>query len=247
MSAIEIKNLSVHYGSVCALQNVNLIIENNEFVGIIGPNGGGKTTLIKVILGLLKHSGGNIKINNNAKIGYVPQFTAFDRNFPINVLDVVLMGGLSNKIKIFKRHSKNDILYAKSIMEKLDILKFKDRQIGQLSGGQLQKVLIARALFSNPKILILDEPTASIDSKTKKEIYELLKELNKEKTILIVSHDMEDIFHYIDSVICVNKTLHYHGNDKKLDKNTLEKVYGCPVNLFLDNDKKISNREDRND
>lgn len=247
MSAIELKNLSVHYGSVCALQKVNLTIENNEFVGIIGPNGGGKTTLIKVILGLVKHSSGNIKINSNTKIGYVPQFTSFDRKFPINVLDVVLMGGLSNKIKIFKKHSKNEILYAESIMGKLDILKFKDRQIGQLSGGQLQKVLIARALFSNPKILILDEPTASIDSKTKKEIYELLKELNKEKTILIVSHDMEDIFRYIDSVICVNKTLHYHGDDKKLDKNILEKVYGCPINLFLDNDKKISNREDKND
>jgi len=251
MYDIEIKDLSVYYGSVCALQNINLKVKNKEFLGIIGPNGGGKTTLLKVILKLIKPSAGWVSIRGNTSIGYVPQFTVFNRHFPINVLDVILMGKLPKKIKWFQRYSAQDKKHAEEIMGKLGLLKFKDRQIGQLSGGQLQKVLIARALVTDPEILILDEPTANIDAKARKEIYEMLKKLNEDITILIVSHSMEEIFLYLDSVVYINRTLHYHEKETKLSYEILEKVYGYPANFFIENQvisrELKSHREGKND
>lgn len=231
MGIIEVKDLCVDYGQIRALDNINLNVKKGEFLGIIGPNGGGKTTLLKVLLGLIKPTKGELKVNNKKPIGYVPQFTNFDRGFPISVLDVVLIGSLEGRIKFFHKFNKNQIKKAEDIMKSLSILDFKDRQISQLSGGQLQKVLIARALMVDPEIMILDEPTASLDANAKTDIYNLLKELNKEKTIIVVSHDMGVINSYIDTVACLNKNLHYHGDDSKLRQNTLEKVYGCPVEL----------------
>lgn len=207
MNDIEIKKLSVSYGHVCALKDINLEIRSREFVGITGPNGAGKSTLLKVLLGILKPTSGSISLKDNISIGYVPQFTSFDRNFPIKVLDVILMGKLSSKIKLFKRYSKQDIERAENIMDILGILKFENRQVGQLSGGQLQKVLIARALMTNPDVLVLDEPTASLDFKAKIEVYELLGKIKKEKTIIIVTHDMEEIVSYADRVVYLNKGL----------------------------------------
>ncbi|WP_099189436.1 metal ABC transporter ATP-binding protein [Tepidibacter mesophilus] len=207
MNNIEIKNLSVSYGSVCALKDINLKIGSREFLGITGPNGAGKSTLLKVLLGIIEPTSGSISLKDNMSIGYVPQFTSFDRNFPITVLDVILMGKLSNRIKLFKRYSKAEIDRARNIMDKLDILKFEKRQIGQLSGGQLQKVLIARALMTNPEILVLDEPTASLDFKAKTEIYEMLSKIKEEKTIIIVTHDMEEVVSYTDRVVYLNKGL----------------------------------------
>ncbi|MBF8984246.1 ABC transporter ATP-binding protein [Lutibacter sp. B2] len=239
MYDIEINDVSVNYGPICALQNINLKVKSKEFLGIIGPNGGGKTTLIKALLGLLKPTIGSISIKGNHTIGYVPQFTFFDRNFPINVLDVILMGRLPKKISLFHRYSAKDKKRAEEIMDKLGILEFKNRQIGQLSGGQLQKVLIGRALITDPKILILDEPTASLDTKTKKEIYEILKMLNEDKTILIVSHDIEELFSYIDSVTYINKKLHYHKNDSSLNHEDIKKSCGYSVKLFRE--KEIQN------
>lgn len=238
---IETKNLSVNYGSVCALKDINLKVKKNEFLGIIGPNGGGKTTLLKVLLGIIKPTTGIVNINRDKKIGYVPQFTHFDRSFPVSVLDVILMGRLPKKMSIFHKYNKSDKEKAEKILNELNIIDLKNRQIGKLSGGQLQKVLIARALITNPDIIILDEPTASIDSKTKLEIYDILKRLNKQKTIIIVSHDMKHVFSYIDSVACVNKTLHYHGNDNELNDDILEDVYGCPVKIFMDSKEEHNN------
>ena len=232
MYDIEINDVSVNYGPVYALQNINLKVKSKEFLGIIGPNGGGKTTLLKALLGLLKPTTGSISIKGNHTIGYVPQFTFFDRNFPISVLETILMGRLPKKISWFHRYSAKDKKRAEEIMNQLGILEFKNRQIGQLSGGQLQKVLIARALIIDPEILILDEPTASLDTKTKKEIYEILKMLNEDKTILIVSHDLEDLFSYIDSVAYVNRTLQYHRNDSNLNHENLQKGCGYSVKLF---------------
>ncbi|WP_432404071.1 metal ABC transporter ATP-binding protein [Wukongibacter sp. M2B1] len=229
MYDIEIKDLSVYYGSVCALQNINLKVKSKEFLGIIGPNGGGKTTLLKVLLRLLKPTTGSISIKGSQPIGYVPQFAFFDRSFPISVLDVILMGRLPKKIKLFQRYSAKEKKHAEEIMEELGILELKNRQIKQLSGGQLQKVLIARALITDPKILMLDEPTASLDSKAKKEIYEMLDKLNREKTILIVTHEMEEIVSYIDSLVYVNKTLDNYGNDLELKDKLISKVYGLPA------------------
>ncbi|SHK09059.1 metal ABC transporter ATP-binding protein [Paramaledivibacter caminithermalis] len=251
MYDVEIKDLSVYYGSVCALQNIDLKIKSKEFLGIIGPNGGGKSTLLKVLLRLIKPTTGSISIRGSGPIGYVPQFAFFDRSFPINVLDVILMGKLPKKIKWFRRYSAKDINHAEKIMEELGILEFKNRQIKQLSGGQLQKVLIARALITDPKILLLDEPTSSLDSKTKKEIYEMINRLRREKTILIVTHETEDIFPYIDSIAYVNKTLKYYKNDLELSHGIVKKMYGFPNKLITKEEiihrKLVSYREDRDD
>lgn len=241
MNAIEIENLNVDYNNINVLKDINLTIEDKEFVAVIGPNGGGKTTLLKAILGLVKPSKGNIRVygssleDKSRAIGYVPQFTKFEKTFPIDVFDVVLTGRLKSNIKFFHRYSKEDIEYAQSIMNMLDIYELKDRQIGQLSGGQLQRVLIARALCTEPKLLLLDEPTASLDEQSKNNIYLILKELNKKITILIVTHDGGFVFSYIDKVACLNQKLFYHG-EPELNKDTMDKVYGCPVDAIAHGD-----------
>lgn len=241
MYDVYIQNLSVYYNSVCALKDINLKVKNKEFIGIIGPNGGGKTTLLKVLLKLIKPTSGSIFIDQEKSIGYVPQSTFFDKRFPINVLDVILMGKLEQKIQFYKKFAIDDKKHADEIMSNLGILELKHRQIGQLSGGQLQKVLIARALISNPKILILDEPTASLDSKTKKDIYDILKKLKKEKTILMVTHDTEDIFSCIDNIAYVNKTLNYYKNTSLLNHENLK---NNPIRFSINNnEKKVSYKE----
>jgi len=253
---IEIENLSVYYNDICALSNINLTVNERDFLGIMGPNGGGKSTLLKVILGLLKPSEGSIKILGQAPgksispIGYVPQFSGFDKGFPINVQDVVLMGRLKEKNYLFHRYSKEDRAIADTVMKNLDVYNFKDRQIGQLSGGQLQRVLIARALAVQPKVLLLDEPTSSLDTGSKPDIYKILKDLNKEITIIVVTHDIGAVSSYIKTVGCLNKVLYYHS-EPKLTYDTIKKVYSCPIDLIahgiphrvLDNHKEDKNAE----
>lgn len=236
MYAIQIENLYVYYNKLCALENINLKVKHKEFLGIIGSNGGGKTTLLKTIIGLLKPNQGKVLLSSNTRIGYVPQFSTFDQTFPMRVIDVVTMGKIPKKIKLFYKHSKEDLQNAFEIMKKLNIYQYRYKQIGQLSGGQLQKVLIARALFTNPTVLILDEPTANIDINAKTEIYKLLKELKKSYTILLVSHDIDQLYKYIDSVLCVNKTSHYISRDSKIDQQKIEETYGCPVKLFAESE-----------
>ncbi len=237
MKALSIKDLSVNYGKNKVLKNINLDINDKHFLGIIGPNGGGKSTLLKVIAGLIEYKNGEVKIYNNSPnkvndvIGYVPQASEFDRSFPINVEEVILTGSLSSKLVIFKKYNNQDLKKSKSIMKKLDIFNLKERQIGQLSGGQLQKVLIARALMTKPKILLLDEPTASIDASSTTQIYDLLEELNNNMTIIVVTHNMEAVSSYFDSIACLNKTLYHHKDEKQLDSETVKSVYGCPVDL----------------
>ncbi len=233
MYDIEIKNLQVNYGEVIALKDINLNIKHKSFLGIIGPNGGGKTTLFKVVLGLIKPISGSVKVKDNIKIGYVPQSTSFDKSFPILVKDVILMGKLDKTFKAFKKYSKKDKEEAVDIMKKLDIYNLKNRQIGELSGGQLQRVLIGRTLVNNPDVLLLDEPTSSLDSDAKREIFDLLKELNKNKTVVVITHDMEYVFKYIDSLACVNQNIHYHDEDKSITEDSLKDIYNCPINLLL--------------
>lgn len=251
MSAINIRNLSVYYDAECALKDINLKVKSKDFLGIIGPNGGGKTTLLKVLLKLIKPSSGVVEINEHGPIGYVPQHTSFDRTFPINVNEVILMGRLNKGSKWFHRYSQHDRKKADKIMQQLSLSAFSHKQIGKLSGGQLQKVLIARALMTNPNILILDEPTANIDKTTKLEIYEILRDLNKDMTILLVTHDMEDVFPYLDSVLCVNKTAHYIDNKSVSNEKVLEETYGCPVKIFSESTLKhqhlVDNKEDIHD
>ncbi len=237
MNAIEIKNLNIDYDNLKALKDINITIKDKEFIAILGPNGGGKSSLLKAILGLITPSSGEIKVyGKNPKdkknsIGYVPQFSKFEKNFPVSVIDVVLMGRLKSGMNFFHKYSKQDIEFAKNIMNVLEIYELKNRQIGQLSGGQMQRVLIARALCTEPKLLLLDEPTASLDVQSKTSIYSLLKELNKNITILIVTHDTGFVFSYIDKIACLNQKLFYHG-EPELNENIMDKVYGCPVDAI---------------
>ncbi len=235
--AIELEDVSVKLGEQLVLSNISMQIPEKDFLGIIGPNGGGKTTLLKTILGIIKPVNGNIKIlgdknyDRKKMIGYVPQASLFDNNFPISVLDVVLMARLPSGLNWFHNYSRDDILAAESILDKLDILELKDRQIGQLSGGQLQRVLLARGLAVDPEILLLDEPTASVDAANTSLIYSLLNELNREKTIIVVTHDLAAVSSYFNNLACLNRKLHHHGS-KELNKETTDRVYGCPVDLI---------------
>jgi len=208
----------------------------NDFMGIIGPNGGGKTTLLKVILGLVKTSQGKVTVlgggpeENRKFIGYVPQYSQFDRDFPISVQEVVLMGR-TGQVGLMKRFSREDKMLALRALETVDVLDFKDRQIGKLSGGQQQRVFIARALVAEPKILLLDEPTAGIDMPMQTEFYELLARLKQRMAIVLVSHDISAVSIYVDSIACLNRQLYYHGS-KEVGTEILEATYKCPVQII---------------
>jgi len=228
---IEIQDLNFSYNSQLALRDVNLSVNHGDFVAMIGPNGGGKTTLLKLMLGLLKANSGDVRIFNKPpqdvshRIGYVPQDIHINKNFPISALDVVLMGTLRPG-KGWSRHSHQDRQAALNALEQVEMKKFRDHRIGELSGGQKQRVFVARALVTDPELLFLDEPTASIDTRGQNEFYRLLKELNESITIIVVSHDLMVISGYVKSVLCVNRRLHYHGH-AELTGEMIEMMYDC--------------------
>ncbi|MFC1839526.1 metal ABC transporter ATP-binding protein [Thermodesulfobacteriota bacterium] len=233
---VSLKNISVKYGGITVLRDHNFSVYNDDFIGIIGPNGGGKTTLLKTILGLVKPAKGDIKVfgkdpeEARQRVGYVPQVLEFDRDFPISVKDTVLMGRLSGK-GFFRFYNKED---HEAVDRALEIVEMNDkstRKIGSLSGGERQRVLIARALASEPDLILLDEPTASIDPQMKTGIYELLKELKENMAIILVTHDIGVISSHVDKVACLNCQLYYH-NSKEIPRETLEAVYHCPVDII---------------
>jgi zinc transport system ATP-binding protein len=215
MKAVEIKELFFKYNSEWILKNINLTLDDKEFLAIIGPNGGGKTTLLKLILGFLKPDKGEIKIYNKSPlsarnlIGYVPQYTTFSLDIPITVFDIVLQGRVK-KSKFF--YSKEDKEKALNILKKLKIENLKNKKISDLSGGQRQKVLIARALVTEPKILIMDEPTSAIDINGQKEILDLIE--NIKITRIVVSHDIKILFKEVDKIAYINKTAVIHEGPK---------------------------------
>ena len=233
---IRLEDVWVHYDSLTALEGVNLSVKEGDFLGIIGPNGGGKTTLLKVILGLVKPSRGKVIVMGNSPerarkfIGYIPQYSPFDRDFPASVWDVVLMGRLGHRGR-FKRYTPEDKRIAAEALRKVEMFDLKDRQIGKLSWGQKQRVLIARALATEPKILLLDEPASSLDSRIEVGLYELLRTLNREITIILVSHDIGVISAYVKTIACLNRRLIYHGL-KEITSDMLEGSYQCPVDLI---------------
>jgi len=237
--AIALNQVNVSYGSEQVLSDISVNFPASEMTAIIGPNGGGKTTLLKVISGLIKIESGEISIfGEDAKaarekgwLGYVPQAAQFDKLFPIKVEEVLLTGTLKNHLIPFKKYSNDNYRKSYEILEQLGLLELKDRQIGHLSGGQLQKVLIGRALVKGPKILLLDEPTASIDTQTKNQIYQILHQLVPEMTIIIVTHDIGAISSYFDTVACLNRKIHYHGTDQ-LTQGIIDDTFGCPVDLI---------------
>ena len=215
---VHIENLYFSYNGQEVLQNINLTVNKSDFVSIIGPNGGGKTTLLKLILGLLKptrgtvHIKGKVPLENGTVIGYVPQFINHNLNFPASALDVVLMGKYDPAKRSLFRDKQLDRRQALEALAQIGMADFAGRKITDLSGGQRQRVLIARALVTAPELLVLDEPTASLDTKGQTDFFSLLKELNRELTILVVSHDLYIVSSYAKSIACVNKRLHYHQN-----------------------------------
>jgi zinc transport system ATP-binding protein len=228
---IDIQNLNFSYNRQPVLIDVNLTVQAGEFIAMIGPNGGGKTTLLKLMLGLLNAESGRIRILGKTpqevshRIGYVPQDVHINKDFPISALDVVLMGKLKPG-RGWSRHSELDRRAALHALEQVEMEKYYDHRIGELSGGQKQRVFVARALVTDPELLFLDEPTASIDTKGQNEFYRLLNELNETITIIVVSHDLMVVSGFIKSVVCVNRRLHYHGH-AELTGEMVEMMYNC--------------------
>ncbi|MFZ5805655.1 MAG: metal ABC transporter ATP-binding protein [Verrucomicrobiota bacterium] len=233
---VVLKNVTVKFDSEIVLKDNSLSIEEHDFLGIIGPNGGGKTTLLRVMLGLVTPFRGKVKVLNDVPqktrrhIGYVPQINFFDKEFPISVWDVVMMGRLSRR-KMFQRFNKEDFDAAKKALKMVDMLSFKERQIGKLSGGERQRVFIARALAGEPQLLLLDEPTANVDPEKKTDLYDILGELKKKITIVLVTHDIGAVSAHVDKIACLNRTLFYH-HSKEVSPETLEAVYHCPIDLI---------------
>ncbi|WP_291946924.1 metal ABC transporter ATP-binding protein [Campylobacter sp.] len=218
MELFKITNLNFAYNNECVLKDINLHYDSNDFLSIIGPNGGGKSTLIKLILGLLK-SKNEIKFNNIKanQIGYVPQNTLANVNFPARVLEVVLMGQVDKKI--FGFYTKKDKQIALLALKQVNMQDFWDRQINTLSGGQRQRIFIARALVSSCKLLILDEPTANVDTKNALQIFDLLKKLHQQNIgIICISHDINIILAYSDKIAYLNKEMFIHTNVKNQAK-----------------------------
>ncbi|SET35187.1 zinc transport system ATP-binding protein [Oceanobacillus limi] len=241
---ISMKNIRYAYENKQVLNEIDFILPKGAFMGLIGPNGGGKTTLIKLILGLTKPSQGSITLFNEPiekfkawnKIGFVSQKSnSFNKGFPATVYEVVSMG-LTAKVgylKFFKHKHKSKILHA---IDLVGMSEYAYENVGNLSGGQQQRVFIARALVSDPELLILDEPTVGVDYENVQRFYELLRDLNKNQhiTLLLVTHDTGTMTEYATDIACLNRSLHFHGNPeeyKELTEKDLSRVYGHPVNL----------------
>ena len=239
MNVIDISSLSFAYDKELVLENINLTVKKDDFLAIIGPNGGGKSTLLKLILGMYKPKKGMIKVlgsdpcKNLSHIGYVPQNTNVNIDFPIKVIEVVMMGHVGSKRPLFG-YGNDEIACAMGVLEQVGMQAYAQHKIGSLSGGQRQRVMIARALCAHPSILILDEPTASIDAKGQRDIYELLRVLSESVTIMVVSHDISVILEYANKVAHINRTLSYHdiSNKEKTFHTHGEEEHFCEVELL---------------
>lgn len=233
--SIQIKNLDFSYGSIPVLEQVDLTLGEREFVCVIGPNGGGKTTLLKLLLGLLKPQTGTVSIfgkppaAGRKSIGYLPQHANLDPRFPVTALDVVLMGRLG-KTRGVGFYTSTDKRIARDMLARVGIDTLETRSMAELSGGQRQRVLIARALVSEPKLLLLDEPTSSLDGYVEREFYDLLQELNQELAIMVVTHDIGFVSGHVGKVVCVNRQVRVHPTSK-IDPNTIRDMYGENVHL----------------
>jgi len=236
---LELKNVSFYYDNTLILDDVSLTYNKRDFLSIIGPNGGGKSTLLKLMIGLLSPTKGSVHLfgepplHVSHRIAYVPQDILANKDFPIKVLDVVLMGRLC-KSKAFATYSKEDHAIARAMLEKVGMQTYEHQKIHTLSGGQRQRVFVARALASEAEILFLDEPTASIDTAGQIEIFKLLKTLNHDVGIVIISHDINVALNYATKVVHVNRTLYFHDvpNHEHMKFFDTTKEHFCPIELI---------------
>lgn len=231
---IRLRDVGVRYEGVVALEHVTLDIFSNDFVGIIGPNGGGKSSLVKAIMGITPHTGDidfdqSIMHGGKPHIGYMPQITTFDKAFPISVEEVV-MSGLQREHGMLRRYTNEDRKRVKEILELTSLNDLSKRAIGELSGGQQQRVLLCRAIISNPKVLILDEPTNFVDNRFENELYNLLHHLSERMAIVMVSHDIGTISSVVRSIVCVNR--HVHRHDSNIITEEQLRNYNCPIQLI---------------
>lgn len=234
-TVVEMKNVYYEISGKIVLENINLKVEKNDFLAIIGPNGGGKTTLLKLIVGLIKPCKGVVKVFGKPpelarkNIGYMPQITHYNYDFPITVFETVLMGRYPGPLK---RYSEKDIKTVEKWLKKLGIWNLRDKNINDLSGGQIQRVFLARALVREPKLLLLDEPTASIDPGTRNSFYKLLNKINRKMTIILVSHDVGVVSKHVKKIACLNRRIFVHDDPKEVLKS-IEELYKCPVNIVF--------------
>lgn len=244
MFALELTGLNYTVNKQEILKNVNIQLQEGTFMGIVGPNGAGKTTLLRLILGLEKPTSGEIKINgisrseNKAQIGYLPQRKQFDNNFPATAWDVVMMGRYK-RIGLFRRPTNQDREMVTRYLNIVGMFDHRDTQFTHLSGGEQQRVLIARSLVSQPKLLILDEPSTGIDVVGQEHLYHFIRHIKQEMnlTVIMVTHDIGTITTYVDEVACMNKTIYSHGKpEKSLTRDVLTKVYGEKIAMVEHNE-----------
>lgn len=247
-AVISIEKVTFRYGSRPVLEDVSMSLEKGEFLGLVGPNGSGKSTLIKIMLGLLKPEEGEVRLFGEplsrfrdwSRIGYVSQkANSFNSGFPATVFEVVSMG-LFGKLGLFRWMGKKEKQKVRDMIDLVGLSGYAGRNIGKLSGGQQQKVFIARALVSDPDLLILDEPTVGVDAQSVNEFYRLLDKMNRELgvSLCMVSHDIGVITSKVDRVACLNKRLHFHGNSREFEQKQqeiMQQLYGHDVHLLEHN------------
>lgn len=230
---IRLHKIAFRYSGPLVIENVDLEVARGDFLGLVGPNAGGKSTLLKIILGLLKPCQGSVTVLGNSPelarrdLGYVPQFAEFSRDFPITVVETVLLGRMG-RTRLLGPYRQRDRDIANRVMQETQILELRNRPLETLSGGQLQRVLVARALAGEPKILLLDEPTSNIDTRAEEDIFELFNHLNQRMTIILVSHDIGFITRYVTRVACLNQTLMCH-RPESIDGDFIQKLYDEPI------------------
>lgn len=243
-AVVSLKNISYSYEQKKVLEQINFEIPKGAFMGLVGPNGGGKTTLIKLILGLMKPDSGSIQLLNEPiskfnqwnKIGFVSQkANSFNKGFPATVYEVVSMG-LTAKVGYFKFFNQKHKAKIRHAIDQVGMLDYVYENIGNLSGGQQQRIFIARSLVNDPDLLILDEPTVGVDYENVKRFYELLHQLNDKRniTLLLVTHDTGTMTEHATDIVCLNKTLHFHGKPEEytsLSEKDFSQFYGHPVNI----------------